>query len=119
MSLFRKPSTRVKALYAGAKLTSGDRDVEYGDPVTNMQDIGAMWATYLYNKYGGVVLDPMQFQLSGEDVAHMLTLMKIARTFNGVPKFDTYVDSATYQAIAAECAEAEAEENIPEMEVND
>lgn len=95
---------RCRILYNGAKLTAGDRDKEYGEPVKNMQDIGKLWTAYLRTRQWHMEEDE---DLTGEDVAHMMTLMKIARTFAPAAKFDTYVDSATYQGIAGECASME------------
>lgn len=95
---------RCRILYNGAKLTAGDRDKEYGEPVKNMQDIGKLWTAYIQAQYTGT---GWAMTLTGEDVAHMMTLMKIARTFAPAAKFDTYVDSATYQGIAGECASME------------
>jgi hypothetical protein len=43
--------------------------------------------------------------LTAEDVAWLNVLQKMARTFNGSSKPDTYIDAATYSAIAGECAE--------------
>ena len=40
--------------------------------------------------------------LNGEDVAHMQTLLKIARTQCGAGSDDSYVDGAAYQGIAGE-----------------
>ena len=102
-----KPSTRVRILYEGAKLTGGVRDSAYGEPVGNMQDIAAMWSTYLIGKHRGDLLDENGFKLSGEDVAHMMSLMKIVRTYAPALTPDNYIDGATYGAIAGECAERE------------
>ena len=97
-----RASTRARILYMGAKLTDGDRNKQYGEPVKNMQDIAALWETYLRGMHG------FQDRLTGEDVAHMMSLMKIARAYvSGPPHVDNYVDGAVYQAIAGECAEAE------------
>jgi hypothetical protein len=99
-----KPSTRERILYIAAKLTAGDRNKAYGEPVQNMQDIAALWQVYIDGKRRH---SEGHLRLSGEDVAHMMSLMKIARTF--VPRLspDTYIDSACYEAIAGECAEVE------------
>ena len=89
-------SLREKILYAGAKLTSTDRNEQYGSPYKNMNDIASLWTTYI--KVRG------KDELTGEDVAHMMTLMKIARTAAGGYIADNFVDAATYQAIAGECS---------------
>lgn len=101
---------RVQFLEAGIKLTSGDRDAEYGPPYFNLTDCGILFTAYLYAKYGGKSIDPNEFNLTAEDVAWLNVMQKMARTFHGQPKPDTYIDAATYAAIAGECAEEEAAE---------
>lgn len=100
----KKPTAREKILYTAAKLTSGDRDRSYGEPVGNMQDIARLWQAYLDCKR---INNEGYIQLTGEDVAHMCSLMKMGRTFSTVLTPDTYIDSACYEAIAGECAEVE------------
>ena len=96
-----KPTTRERILYTGAKLTAGDRDKQYGPPVKNMQDIAALWETFLLGRH------EFQGRLTGEDVAHMMSLLKIARSYASGLTPGNYVDGAVYQAIAGECAESE------------
>ena len=79
--------------------TCGERDVEYGSPKENFEDIAALWNVYLSRKYKGKV--PI---ITAEDVAWMMGQLKMARTFNGNTKPDTYEDAACYPAIAGECA---------------
>jgi len=78
--------------------TVGDRDTEYGSPYENLSDCGDLWSTYLRRRHGVNLL------LSAEDVAHMNILQKMARTFPGRVKDDTYEDMAAYAAIAGEVA---------------
>lgn len=106
--------TRARMLYKAARLTVDDRQVAYGSPVGNMQDIATMWTTYMHIKG---VLSPHK-ALSGEDVAHMMVLLKVARTMGHGYTPDTYVDSAGYSAIAGECAEAERVLNAADVPVD-
>ena len=103
-------SPRIEYLETAAKLTSGDRDKEYGSPYINLSDCALLWSAYLHGKYGGETVDPLQFNLTAEDVAWFNVLQKMARTFSGIPKSDTYIDAAAYSAIAGECAIEEASE---------
>jgi len=89
---------RVKLLNDGAALTSGDRDREYGPPNENLSQCAEFFATYLNAKFDTSLV------LAAEDVAWLNVLQKIARTFSGHVKLDTYTDAATYAAIAGECA---------------
>ena len=95
------PSTRARILQTGLSLTTGDRNKSYGSPVKNMQDTADLWSAYIRSR--GLQLAPCG--LSGEDVANMMALLKIART-GQTHKEDNYVDVATYLAIAGECSEA-------------
>ena len=90
---------RATILYTAAKVTSGDRDKTYGEPVGTMQNIARLWSEYLTIRMG------VEVCLTGEDVAHMNTLMKIARTVvRGPAHVDNYIDGSCYEAIAGECA---------------
>lgn len=101
---------RKDILETGVRLTCGDRNREYGEPYENLTNIATLWNGYLYAKFGGQLVDPLQLELRAEDVAHLNTLQKMARTFIGEPKPDTYIDMATYSAIAGECAAEDAAE---------
>lgn len=101
---------RKHILDTAAKLTGGDRDASYGSPLTNMKDTARLWDAYLLSK-GVFIVDgdgePVLF--SGEDVANMMVLLKMARMGASL-KEDNYVDAAGYMAIAGECAAFEREE---------
>ena len=86
---------RKEILEAAIAHTCGDRDVEYGSPSENFASIRSLWDAYLYTKYG-------QELLTAEDVAWMMVLLKMARSFRGETKSDTYEDAAAYTAIAGE-----------------
>lgn len=94
---------RIRLLKKGIELTGGDRNATYGPPYDNLNACAVVWGAYLYAKYGGKVVDPMQFELTAEDVAHMMTLVKMTRTFHGRYHADNYLDGGVYQAIAGEC----------------
>lgn len=95
---------RGDLLRTGISLTEGDRQEQYGECVQNMQDIADLWSAYLRPLLRR--FDPGQIELTGEDAAHMCTLMKIARTYNSGHKDDNFIDGANYQAIAGECSAA-------------
>ena len=99
------PPPRVRMLSAAANLTNGDRDAEYGPPYDNLSDCAVLFSAYLTAKYP-TVASPA---LTAEDVAWLNVLQKMARTFHGKVKADTYIDAAAYSAIAGECAQIEAE----------
>jgi hypothetical protein len=103
----KEVSPREAILTSAIRHTCGERNVQYGSPFVNLSDCAALWTAYLQGKFKGSTLDPNMFILSAEDVAHLNTLQKIARTFNGNYIPDTYEDAAAYSAIAGECAKIE------------
>lgn len=86
--------TRVQILSEGVRLTNGDRDKEYGTPAHNMGCAGELKA--VFRKYLTRELHP------AEQEALDMVLTKVSRVCTGAPKRDTYVDGATYFAIAGE-----------------
>ena len=90
---------RDEILNKAIELTCGDRELDYGTPIDNMNDIAVMWHAWLSREHDTDVLD-------GHDVALMMVLMKMCRMINSPEKEDHYVDAAAYIAIAGECAAA-------------
>lgn len=74
---------------------NGERQNLYGDPEDNFGAIASFWTTYL----GGQVL------ITPEDVACMMTLMKIARIASGTMQRDSFIDAIGYMALGGEIAE--------------
>jgi len=101
--------TRQTALETATKLTCGDRNESYGPPFNNLSDCAALWTSYLNTKYRSTTLAPQpwkpRLELDAEDVAWMMSLVKMTRSFQAGFHFDNYVDSAAYSAIAGECRE--------------
>ena len=78
-----------------SRLTSGDRDIEYGPPQQNMTCSGELKA--IFRKY-------LARDIShGEQEALDMVMTKLGRLACGKPKRDTYIDGAAYFAIAGEC----------------
>ena len=82
------------------KLVSKDREDKHGNKVINHQNIARLWSAYFQNKYKINIL------VLPEDVANLMTLLKIARTQAGKHNLDDYIDACGYSAIAGEIAEA-------------
>ena len=82
--------TANEMLNIADKLVSGDRAQEYGDKKTMHDNIARLWSAYLNTN------------VTGHDVALMMTLLKMARTKAGKVTEDTYIDMAAYSAIAGE-----------------
>ena len=80
------------------KLVSGSRHDQHGDKVLNHENIARLWTGYLVNKF------KLNLVILPEDVANLMTLLKIARTQAGSFNLDDHIDAAGYSAIAGEIA---------------
>ena len=78
------------------KLVSGDRGAKHGDMVATHENIARLWSSYLQNKF------KLNLNLLPEDVANLMTLLKIARTQAGKFNLDDFIDACGYAAIAGE-----------------
>lgn len=97
VTILRTATIRVQILEEGAKLTSGDRDVSYGPPAVNLSCAGELKTVFRkWAQTAGVSIS------AGEQEALDQVMTKLARRATGTAKRDTYVDGATYFAIAGE-----------------
>jgi len=71
------------------KLIGGDRQTDYGDKLTNHENIANFWSIFLKTK------------ITPHDVAICMSLVKVARLMNQHKK-DSYIDMAAYATIAGE-----------------
>lgn len=91
---------RDEILETAAKIVTGGKNKQYGEPEDNFAVIAEYWSTYLSRHNSGrmILLTPM-------DVATMMVLFKMGRiTTAGEFTADSYVDCAGYAAIAGEMA---------------
>ena len=92
---------RAAILDAAKEIVTGEREQQYGKPEDNFRMIGNLWEIYLkarcLDSCGGLHILP-------EDVAMMMSLLKIARIASGNYKADSFIDLAGYAACAGECA---------------
>lgn len=84
-----------------AALVDGDRNATHGDKTSSFTVIAEFWQVYLD---GRKKRDDL---LSARDVAMMMVLLKVARSIQGEPVRDHFLDAAGYCAIGAECAVVE------------
>ena len=82
--------TRKETLNLAEQAVCGDRQQSYGSPENNFKLIAQLWDTYL------------DTEITPQDVAVMMILLKIARISTGVNKDDNWVDIAGYAACGAE-----------------
>ena len=95
------PTTRAEILDAAKAIVTGDREKQYGKPEDNFAVIARFWEVYLSERCtdGGA-----EVTLNPDDVAMLMTLMKVARIMTGTFKGDSYIDACGYLACAAEIA---------------
>lgn len=90
----RTVNEKHNILNEASNIINGERQDSYGKPEDSFKIIAEFWTTYL-NEHGWS-------GLSALDVAHMMTLFKIARMLGQKPDRDNYIDAAGYLAIAAD-----------------
>lgn len=86
----KMPSIREETLDTAKKCVMGDREQDYGTPESNFATIASFWSDYL------------DMDISAQQVADMMILMKISRIKNGGGTGDSYVDIAGYAACGNE-----------------
>lgn len=94
--------TRKEILEGALNCVNGERDQQYGNPENNFKLIADFWMMYLNNcgaSHAKVYIRP-------EDVAAMMSLMKLARIATGQPKPDNWIDLAGYAACGGEIEDA-------------
>ncbi len=89
---------RIDILNEAARLTGGDRDKTYGNPVANYTHTAGLITAYFKDK--------IVYQFTAEDAAMIMALVKMSRIAGGVFKPDNFIDGAAYIAIAGECRQA-------------
>lgn len=88
-----KASPTKTALQEAQEIIYGDREKTYGHPAKNLQRIADLWTQYL------VPHIEHQENLSAQDVAQMMILLKIARLQNQPDHRDSRVDVVGYAAL--------------------
>ena len=84
--------TCKEILTEAKKLIGGNRHKDYGDKLTNHQNIAALWSIFLRK------------EVTPHDAAVCMALVKVARLMHQHKK-DNYIDLAAYASIAGEIEE--------------
>lgn len=82
--------TRNDILDKAKSIINGERQGTYGDAENSFAVISQLWSAYLGR------------DLTSEDVANMMILMKVARNSSGVYKDDNWIDICGYAALGGE-----------------
>jgi hypothetical protein len=81
---------RGEILKEADRLTHGDRNKNYGKPLTNHERIAGLWSIFL------------ETEITPGQAAMCLALVKVARVIETPDHLDSYVDLAAYAAICGE-----------------
>lgn len=96
----RDIATAILAVAQG--IIGSQRKNQHGDAENSFRMIADLWSAYLSTAHGNE-----NVLVTIVDVAHMMTLLKIARSMHGDPRHtDHYVDAAGYSALAGMLAGA-------------
>lgn len=93
-------TARQRLLREAERITSHDRNANYGNAEDNFQHIANLWMDYLHVSGRDIDIKPT-------DVAVMNMLIKIARLGNNQLHADSALDVAGYAACLADCQEVE------------
>lgn len=86
-------SSNQNVLTEASTIINGERLDSYGKSEDSFKIIAEFWRTYIAARH-----EP----LNALDVAHMMTLFKLARLLGQKPERDNYRDACSYLAIAAD-----------------
>lgn len=81
---------RNECLDRAKTIINGERQGTYGKAENSFSVIAQMWTAYLGR------------DITSEDVANMMILMKVARNSSGVYKSDNWIDICGYAALGGE-----------------
>ena len=87
---FDFPPARASVLRTAEEYVTKDRAEEHGDMQGNFQCIADYWSTHL------------DHDVTGSDVAVMMTLLKLARFKGNSANLDNWIDGCGYLACGAE-----------------
>ncbi len=91
--------TRSEVLKKAETIINGERDNQYGAPEDNFATIAALWEPYIKTKCVG---GDACVCINAEDVAVLMTLLKIGRIASGRETADNWVDAIGYMACGGE-----------------
>lgn len=93
-----KPETpRQSLLSEASRIISADRNAAYGNPEDNFSNIADYWNSYFKQS------KKVEVDITPQDVAHLMILMKMARLATNPGHRDSLVDVAGYAGCAEDC----------------
>lgn len=93
--------TRESILEEAKRCVCGQREQDYGSPENNFKLIASLWEPYIRQR---CVSKDADVNIESEDVAMLMSLLKVARICTGTGTTDSFVDLAGYAACGGEIA---------------
>ena len=93
--------TRESILEEAKRCVCNQREKEYGKAEDNFKLIASLWEPYIKHR---CVSEDADVSIEPEDVAMLMSLLKIARICTGTGTTDSFVDLAGYAACGGEIA---------------
>lgn len=98
-----EPRTREEVLNKARECVCGQREQDYGSPEDSFGLIATFWSSYINKNFkNNANID--ETEITADDVAVMLGLLKVARIASNPCHMDNWVDLAGYSACGAEIA---------------
>ncbi len=92
-----RKNPKMTVLEKANQIIYGDREEAYCEPRFNLDTIAALWTVWIQRKFPEVEIG----ELTAEDVAQMMVLMKSARLMHNPTHVDSLVDQCGYAALQA------------------
>lgn len=92
---------RSRVLRTAEVHVNGERNIDYGDPISDFRTTAEFWQTYLMR----IMECRGHLDLRPHDVASMMMLLKVSRISWSPEKEDHWVDAAGYAACGYDCVE--------------
>lgn len=83
-------------LEKASEIICGEREKDYGDSNSSLDNIAVAWSAYLSAYTGN------EIEIEASDVACMMVMLKCIRQCHGEGKMDNFIDMAGYAAIGGE-----------------
>jgi hypothetical protein len=94
-------SNRSYVLRTAETHVNGERNIDYGDPISDFRTTAEFWQTYLRR----TVECRQSLSLKPHDVAAMMILLKMSRISWSPEVEDHWIDAAGYAACGYDCTE--------------
>lgn len=92
---------RSRVLRTAEVHVNGERNIDYGDPISDFRTTAEFWETYLQR-----TMDCRgELEIKPHDVAAMMMMLKVSRISWSPEREDHWIDAAGYAACGYDCVE--------------